>query len=68
MLLPQSSKQLNLSSEIIIGSGHVRILTGRTEPSGRPEVLVGAFGKTDLEAIRNLDNYCAQVQKDRKKK
>ena len=66
MLLPDASKQLNLSAELITGSCHVRILTGRIEPDGRPEVLVGAFGCSALEAIRNLDNYCAQVQKDRK--
>lgn len=57
----------DLHAELVIGSGHVRILTGRTEPDGSPEVLIGAHGQSDLHAIRRLLAFVDHALTDKAK-
>jgi hypothetical protein len=57
--------QIHLTADSVRGTGHVRILTGRWNENGSIEVLMGAYGKSDLDAMSRLDGYARHVMQDR---
>lgn len=51
------SEQTNLTAQLIIGTRQVKILTGRRNRDGTPEVLLRSVGKNDRDAIRRMREF-----------